>query len=139
MGQWFDGGNDARLYAGFANNGSYSLRLRDNNGMESSIYFTKDVRAYTKFDVSFSLMAKYCSGTDMLILETASSLTGIWKLEKSWVFNTATGFTNNTRVLLSNVNASLPSVKNPFYLRLRSNTSTNTHALYLDSVVLKFY
>jgi len=139
MGQWYDGGNDARLYAGFANTGSYSLRLRDNNGIESSIYFTKDVRVYTKFDITFSLLAKYCSGTDMLMLETASSLTGPWRLEQSWVFNTATGFRNDARVFLSKFNSVLPSIKNPFYLRLRSNTSTNTHVLYLDDIMLKFY
>jgi len=41
----------------------------------------KDVRKYNKFDITISLMAKYCSGTDMLMVETASSLTGIWRLE----------------------------------------------------------
>ena len=99
----------------------------------------KDVKLYTKFDIRFSLVAKYCSGTDMLMLETASSLTAAWKLEHSWVLNTATGFMNNKRVLLSKNNGSLPSLKKHFYLRLRSNTSTNTHVLYLDDIEVKFY
>jgi len=139
MGLWYDGGNDARLYAGLAKTGIYSLRLRDNNGIESSIYFSKDVRIYNQFDITFSLIAKFCSGTDKLMLETASSLTGTWTIQHSWLFNTVTGFKNDLRVQLSKVQTVLPITKNPFYVRLRSNTSTNTHALYLDDIVLKFY
>jgi len=139
MGQWYDGGNDARLYAGFAKTGQYSLRLRDNNGIESSIYYTKDVRAYSSFSITLSLLAKLCSATDTLFLETAASLTGAWTVRHSWVFNTVNGFQNNVRVQLSKLNTNLPSSKNPFYVRLRARTLTNLHVLYLDDIVLTFY
>jgi hypothetical protein len=136
------GGRDARRVKQLASEGRFSMRLRDDEYMASSVYLPEDfLSEYTHFQVDFSFITKgldFVGGVDSLFLEgntVASQSDDPWDVFGEWVYGT--DFVNNERKYISTSVLDKSSYEDgPFVLRFRSHASKNQDRFYLDEITI---
>ena len=133
---WNDGGSDAYRYYSyyFANSGNYSIRLRDNSGIYSSIFTDAlDLSAYESLDISFSFMAYSMEYNEDFFLEISTDGGSSFTIVKEW--NSGLEFINGTRynevVSISGINLTTNTV-----VRIRCDASSNYDAVYIDDIII---
>lgn len=132
LGAWTDGGGDAyRVYdPGFSVAGNHAMRLRDNSGVASSIFYDNlNLLGASEVKVDFSFIAASMEVGEDLFLEYSTD--GVnYQLVQSWV--SGTDFNN------SSVNSESVTFSRNFSattsLRFRCDASSNYDAVYLDEI-----
>ncbi len=132
-GIWNDGGGDVSSDALNANTGTYSVRLRDNSGQQSSIYTdVLDLSNYTSLDISFSFFASSMETGEDFLLEMSTNGGSTYNVVQSWV--SGTHFTNGTRY---NETVTVDGFSNSTVFRIRCDASANNDRVYIDDVVIE--
>ncbi len=132
-GIWNDGGGDVSSDAVYANTGTYSVRLRDNSGQQSSIYTdVLDLSAYSSLDISFSFFASSMETGEDFMLEMSTDGGSSYSVIKSWV--SGTDFTNGTRY---NETVTVSGMSSSTVFRIRCDASANNDRVYIDDVVIE--
>ncbi|MEL6943955.1 MAG: T9SS type A sorting domain-containing protein, partial [Bacteroidota bacterium] len=137
FGIWNLGGNDARRNANdgaFANSGTFSIRLRDNSGVASSMFTNNiDASSYDRLEVSFSYITNSFEGSEDFFLELSTNGGSSYDIVEEW--NLGDEFQNNERkneTVIVNANFTAST-----RLRFRCDASNNSDQVYIDDVVLK--
>jgi len=131
---WNDGGVDVIKSTSHASSGLYSMRLRDNSGIQSSIYtnpiFTENL---AQIRVNFSFLAISMEHSEDFMLEISHDNGATYTVVKQWV--SGIDFFNNTRYQRS---VSIPLNMEQFsILRFRSDASSNADNIFLDDIVVE--
>ncbi len=135
-GIWNDGGSDARRSsrdAAYANQGSFSIRLRDNTSSSTMTTDVIDLSNYYEIKVDFSYLARSMdnSNEDFWLQISTNGGSSFTTLE-GWARNT--DFQNNQRKSGSVVYSG--ALTNNVKLRFRCDASGNSDWVYIDDVVI---
>ena len=133
-GIWNDGGRDCRRDVVYANSGTYSIRLRDNDGSASSVYSDAlDLSDYSELDVSFSYYPRSMDNSrEDFFLEISLNGGNSFSILEEW--NYSDEFVNDQRYN-DVVNLAGPFSTNTV-LRFRCDASGNSDWVYLDDIVI---
>lgn len=139
-GSYTDGGSDCRRSAndsGFAHQGTFCVRLRDNSGAASSFFSTNstDISSYTQLRVQFWAMPISFEGSEDFFLEFSSDGGSSWSVIGNWV--NGVDFSNgnfvNPEVI---INSGSYTFNANAKIRVRCDASGNGDRLYVDEVVV---
>jgi len=138
MGMWNDGGTDCLRISNtnYATSGRYSIRIRDNSGVSSSVY-SDNINASNaqSIEVSFSFKANSMETNEDFFLELSSNGGTTYSLIEDW--KSGTDFNNNVTYTVSvEINPLVPFSSNT-RLRFRCDASTNSDQVYIDDVTIK--
>ncbi len=132
---WIDGGSDCYRYSGSRSyEGSYSIRLRDNSGVASSMTSASyDVSGFNQLDIQFYFYAYSMeSGEDFWVRFYDGST---WRTVAAYV--SGTHFNNNTfyvaTVTLSNADYNFPTNAR---FRFQCDASSNADHVYIDAITI---
>ena len=135
---WVDGGSDCARYSGNRSyEGNYSIRIRDNSGVKSSMTSESfDLSSYDYVEFSFEYFAHSMElGEDFFLrFKHNGSWVTIATFESGVDFN-GNGF-NSATVTLQSSNFNF-STNNKF--RLQCDASANNDRIYIDQVVITGY
>jgi hypothetical protein len=136
LGIWNDGGSDCARVSINAGSGIYSMRLRDNSGIRSSMYTDPlDLSDVEELIFSFSFYAISMELNEDFFLEISTDGGDSFDKYREW--DAGKDFLNNTRydesVLINDVLFSHKTV-----LRIRCDASNNNDQIYIDDVVLTY-
>jgi len=132
LGIWNDGGSDAYLYAGVSNSGSKSMRLRDNDGVASSIFTNPiDLSSAVQPELFFSYFPQSMESGEKLLLEVSTDGGASFIIFKTWI--SGTDFSNNSWYNTSASFTSLNLTSNTVF-RLRCDASSTTDKVYIDDI-----
>ena len=131
---WNDGGSDClRKNNNIHNNsGSNSVRLRDNSGIQSSLFSDNlDLSSFAEVIVSFSFIGVSMDPGEDFFLEVSTDGGTNFTLVQEW--NSGVEFFNNVR---QNPSVTIPSgsLSNNTVIRFRCDASTNSDRIFLDDV-----
>ncbi|MBE9489965.1 MAG: T9SS type A sorting domain-containing protein [Bacteroidetes bacterium] len=132
---WLDGGNDAARYSGSNSfEGSYSIRLRDNSGISSSMTLSSlDLTPYNQIEISFYFYANSIENGEDFWLRYHDGLS--WTTVASYVsgidFNNKTFY--NATVILDAVQYNL-AANGQF--RFQIDASNKNDLIYIDQVTI---
>jgi len=134
-GFWNDGGSDCYWYNGNANSGSRSIRIRDNSGVNSSLYSdAMNLSSYLSVNVSFTYLPVSMENNEDFFLEYSLNGGSSYTIAEEW--NSGTEFVNNTRyfesVTISGIEFSANTV-----IRFRCDASANSDQIYLDDILIE--
>ena len=132
---WSDGGNDAARYSGFrSSEGNYSIRLRDNSGVSSSMTSESfDLSSHSSVEITFSFYVHSFEGTENFLLRyyDGSSWITIRDYVRGIDFNNRQYLTGS--VLIDDTNYNFPSNAQ---FRFQADASGNNDHVYIDAVVI---
>ncbi len=135
IGIWNDGGTDCQRISNttYATSGSYSIRIRDNSGAQSSVY-SDNINASTaqSIEVTFSFKANSMETNEDFLLELSSDGGSTYSLVKDW--KSGSDFSNNITYTVTTVINSLAGFTQTTRLRFRCDASTNSDQVYIDDV-----
>ncbi|MEE9438418.1 MAG: GEVED domain-containing protein, partial [Saprospiraceae bacterium] len=137
LGIWNDGGSDAfRLSnSGFANNGSYSFRIRDNSGSNSSVFTDPmDWSSYATANVHFSYFANSMENNEDFFLEISTNGGSSFSVYQEW--NSGTEFTNGVRYN-ETIEISGITFTTNVVIRFRCDATANGDQIYLDDIIIE--
>ncbi len=136
LGIWNDGGSDCARVSAYPNHGTYSMRLRDNSGIRSSMYTERiDLSDAEELRFSFSFYAISMEQNEDFFLEISTDAGASFDKYREW--DSGKDFLNNTRYEVSIViNDVLFSHSTVF--RIRCDASNNNDQIYIDDVVLTY-
>lgn len=130
---WSDGGGDCYRYAGpYSWEGDYSIRLRDNSGLASSMTSASyNVSNYTQLKISFSFYASSMEfGEELrLLFFDGSQWQNIAVLSSGTSFNN--DIFNHASITLNNSAYNFPANAR---FRFQCNASSNQDLVYIDAV-----
>ena len=132
---WQDGGNDCFRYSG--NNspeGSYSIRLRDNSGVSSSMTSpTLDLTSFTSVNIQFSFRAGSMENNEDFWLRyyDGNGWQTVATYAKGPDFQNGTNYTMNV-----NLNSSNYNFANNAQIRFQCDASANNDKIYIDAVIV---
>ncbi len=133
---WIDGGGDCARYAGSRSpEGSYSIQLRDNSGVASSMTSPVfDLSAYDNVEISFSMYAYSMeNGEDFWVRYNDGSG---WQTVVAYARGTS--FNNNTFYTATvNLPASSYNLSSTGQFRFQCDASANGDLVYIDEVVIR--
>ncbi|MEM9544739.1 MAG: M43 family zinc metalloprotease [Bacteroidota bacterium] len=132
---WIDGGSDCFRYSGGRSwEGSYSIRIRDNSGVASSMTLNNvDVTGYNQLEFKFYFYPNSMeNGEDFWVRVNDGSG---WQTVASYA--SGTDFTNNSfYVATVSLNASDFSFNSGFDFRIQCDASANADRVYIDEVTI---
>ncbi|MDA7558748.1 DUF5011 domain-containing protein [Flavobacteriaceae bacterium] len=132
---WEDGGSDCARYTGsFSTEGTYSIRLRDNSGIASSMTLNNiNLSSFAKVTISFSFYANSMeNGEDFwLQFNDGSGFSTIATYARGTSFPGNGAYTASFELLPENYNF----VSNAGF-RFRCDASGNNDQIYIDEVVI---
>ncbi len=129
---WSDGGNDCNRYQGVrSSEGEFSIRLRDNSGVASSMTSSAyDLSSYTSADVEFYFYAHSMEQGEDFWLQVRNGAG--WQTVATYV--SGTDFINNT---YNGVTVSgITNLGTNTRFRFRCDASGNGDHIYIDAVIL---
>jgi len=136
-GIWNWGGTDARRKiadASYANSGDYCIRLRDNEGANSSTYTDAlNMGTVNSVSVSFSFIARSMENNEDFFFEFSTDGGASYTIVQEW--NAGSEFVNGTRyneTITMNENFS-----NNTRFRFRCDASDNNDYIYIDDVMIE--
>ncbi len=134
METWIDGGSDCHRVAQYANTGSYSIRLRDNSGVHSSVSSAvHDWSGVSSLVVDFSFYPRSMETNEDFWLQVSTNGGSSYTTVETW--KRGTDFNNNTRynerVVIDNVDFTENS-----RLRFRCDASGDWDYIYLDDITI---
>ncbi|PHS02562.1 MAG: peptidase M4 [Leeuwenhoekiella sp.] len=133
---WIDGGGDCARYAGSRSpEGTYSIQLRDNSGVASSMTSPEfDLSAYDNIEISFSLYAYSMEyGEDFWVRYNDGSG---WQTVAAYAQGTS--FNNNTFYTATiNLPATSYNLTSTGSFRFQCDASANGDLVYIDEVVIR--
>jgi bacillolysin len=133
---WIDGGVDCfRYYGSKSYQGNYSIRLRDNSGIASSMTSSPiDASLFNRLDLEFTLLASGFSPGEELQVYFFNGED--WHMIRSFVGGT--DFSNKvfTTVALTLLPPAAGFSANTQF-RLQCNASDNSDMIYIDQVILR--
>lgn len=138
FGIWNSGGNDCnRVYAPqYANAGNYCVRIRDNEGVKSSM-FTDNINlaGLSNVTFSFSFIAVGMDANEDFFLEVSTNGGSSYAVYETW--SQGTDFQNNARVnvFAMPINGITWTAQSRF--RIRCDASANDDAVYIDDVIIR--
>lgn len=132
---WSDGGSDCARYSGSASyEGSYSIQIRDNSGVASSMTSASlDVSSYSQLDIEFYFYPNSMeNGEDFWVRYYDGS---------SW--NTIAAYASGSSFTNGNFYVATVSINNTQYnfpgnaqFRFQCDASTNSDQIYIDAVTI---
>lgn len=130
---WMDGGSDCSVVGVNPASGSYSLRLRDDSGTNSSIASPPiNVIHYDAVDISFSYLTESMEIEEGFVLECSYDGSDYGEI-KRWRYNI--DFQNKVRMTES---LSVPmELVSDFSFRLRCDASSNGDIVYIDDILVQ--
>jgi len=132
---WTDGGSDAARYNGsFSYEGNYSIRIRDNSGVASSMTSgTFDVSTYSQIDIEFYFYPNGMeSGEDFWVRYFDGS---VWNTIAAYA--SGSSFTNgNFYVANISINAGEYNFPSNAQFRFQCDASANRDEIYIDQVTI---
>jgi len=136
MGQWNDGGADAaRIQStNYASTGEYSVRIRDNSGIASSIFINGlyiSRSGTTTMTYSYTPVSMESGEDFMLEIDSGSGYTIIKK------YVSGVDFQNNQRQRVSIQLSDYISTE-VVDVRLRCDASSNYDMIYLDDILIEY-
>jgi aqualysin 1 len=133
---YIDGGVDAARVnsATFANSGTFSLRLRDNSGVDSSMTSpTFDLTGSSQLRVEFSFIANGMEATENMFIEVDSGAGFVVVGD----LISGTNFTNNVRQAISlDLTTANINFSSTVRVRFRCDASTDNDQVFVDDVVI---
>lgn len=133
-GLWNDGGSDcARLNnSTYAASGNFSIRIRDNSGLASSVVSDQLPAANaSKLIVTFTYRSNSMETNEDFFLEISPTGNNNFSIVEDWV--SGTDFTNGTFYTETVVIESV-GLTNSTKIRFRCDASTNSDQVYLDDI-----
>lgn len=133
---WTDGGEDCTRVLEYSSSGSYSIRLRDNSGVASSLTSPlMYLSAATEVEIRFSYYPHSMEEGESFSLEISEDNGESFIILKTW--ESDVHFKNNYRYEESLVLD--PSIiGNSTLIRWRCNASSNGDQVYLDDIEINF-
>ena len=135
---WIDGGDDAIRYSGPRSfEGSYSISLRDNSGVESSMTSPAyAATSYAALKVEFNFYAYSMEVGEDFWLQFSNNGGSTWTTVATWI--NGTQFNNNTFYYTTKtINKSVYGFTNNSKFRIVCDASTNSDLVYIDAVKVK--
>ena len=135
FGNWNDGGNDCARVASNANTGAYSIRIRDNTGVSSSMTTDNiDLAGETEVSVEFSFYPVGMETNEDFFLEISTNGGSSYSIYQEW--NSGIEFQNNVR---ENESIDLTGITwtSQSRFRFRCDASGNNDQIYIDDIVIK--
>ncbi len=133
FGSWIAGGADVARLRRHANTGIYSVRLRDNSGVASSIYTdVLDLSNYTTLVVSFSYTPFGMEQDEDFLLEISTDGGATFSIVRDW--KAGTDFVNRTSY---EEIVSIDQLSSTTVLRFRNDASANNDQILLDDIVVE--
>ncbi len=134
---WIDGGSDASRasYPTYNSSGLYSVRLRDNSGVGSSIYTdVLNLNSYSSIEVSFSFVPNSMENGEDLLLEVSNDGGDTFTTVESWI--SGSSMINETRY---DVTVTVPEnmLSTLTVLRIRCDASSNADRVYVDDILIE--
>jgi len=136
MGIWQSGGDDAiRVMSANSPQGSYSIRIRDNSGISSSIFSTSlDLLAIESLKISFNFFAVGMEIGEDFVLELSNDNGVSFTMIESWIANT--DFVNNN-LYYEQIDIPYTNLSSTTVLRFRCDASINSDEVFLDNIILE--
>ncbi|MDC9721395.1 MAG: choice-of-anchor D domain-containing protein [Urechidicola sp.] len=136
-GIWNDGGNDCALINSGTPNGTWSVELRDNSGVASSMTTDDiDITSYTSIDFTFDFEAiSFESGEDFWIQysdDGGSSFTTIASYARDTDFINDTPYTETISIDTGSYTFSVNS-----QFRIQSDASGDADDVYIDNILIE--
>ncbi|REE83238.1 putative secreted protein (Por secretion system target) [Lutibacter oceani] len=132
---WIDGGSDCyRINSQYSFDGNYSIRIRDNSGIQSAMTSSSyDVSAYENLEVKFDFYSDSMESNEDFWLQYFDGST--WQTVKAFV--SGTDF-NNSEFTESIVTISAATYNFPAnaQFRFQCDASSNSDAIYIDNVIV---
>jgi hypothetical protein len=132
---WIDGGIDCeRVFGPEAYEGDYSIRLRANTGLESSMILEDmDIINYTTIGIEFHFYAKDFENTEDFVLEYSES--GTYQIIASYIkgIDFENNEFNDIFLVMSRDDYSFSSTAS---WRIRSSASDITDEVFIDQVII---
>ncbi len=136
-GNWIDGGVDARrsiFDMQYANSGVYCVRLRDNSGIESSIYTeVADYSIYESAEIYLSFYTVSMEIGERFLIEVSTDGGNSFTIAKEFISDT--DFFDEVRYF-ETVNIEGFTFTNQTVFRIRCDASSNGDLVYLDDVII---
>jgi PKD repeat protein len=134
FGNWNDGGSDASTSSSGGNGNSASIKLRDGNGANSSIYTNAlDLSALTEVTFNFSYYPVSMESNEDFFLEVSTNGGTTFATVQSW--SSGTDFSNGVHYDESVV-VSGPFATNTVF-RMRCDASGKNDMVYIDDVTIQ--
>lgn len=131
-GNWNDGGYDCQRLQAFANSPSHSIRLRDNDGQNSSMYSDPyDMTPYNEAVISFSYYTRTFDSNKDFALDMSLDGGATYVQIQNWVYGV--DFINDQRYN-PQVTISGYSFTNNTVFRIRGNGTQNNDRVFVDDV-----
>ena len=132
---WIDGGSDCeRIFGPEAYEGDYSIRLRANTGLESSMILENmDIINYTTVGIEFHFYAKDFENTEDFVVEYSDG--GTYQIIESFVkgVDFENDEFNDIYLVMSRDDYSFSSTAS---WRIRSSASDITDEVFIDQVII---
>ena len=136
---WTDGGKDCSRYSGaFSYEGSYSIRLRDNSEIASSMTLSSlDLSPYSQIEVDFYFYANSMeNGEDFWLLYDDGSDGSDFSIIGTWV--SGTNFNNGSFYnVVVTLNAPPLNFKSNGQFRIQCDASGKNDQIYIDQVIIR--
>jgi len=132
---WIDGGGDSyRIKSTRSFDGNYSIRIRDNSGIASSMTSSNyDVSTYDNLEVKFNFYSYSMETNEDFWLQYFDG--SVWRTVQ--VFVRGTDFNNNVFTEATvNISASIYSFPSNAQFRFQCDASSNADAIYIDNVIV---
>jgi len=132
---WIDGGGDSyRIKSTRSFDGNYSIRIRDNSGIASSMTSSNyDVTAYDNLEVKFNFYSYSMETNEDFWLQFYNGST--WQTVQAFV--SGTDFSNNVFTEATvNISASTYNFPVNAQFRFQCDASSNADAIYVDNVIV---
>ena len=134
-GIWIDGGLDAARVSSNAASGNFSMRLRDDSGVGSSIFTGNlNLASAESVNIKFSAMPRSMEPGEGFFLELSTNGGTSFTKVKTWIVGT--DFQNSSR-FQDNVEIPGNGLNNNSVLRFTCDGSTNSDIVFLDDIVIE--
>ncbi len=132
---WADGGSDAARYSGTRSyEGSYSIRIRDNSGVASSMTSPSyDITSYDSVDVDFYFYVNSMENGEDFWLRYYDGST--WQTVQTWTRGVDISNNNFYNATVTIDNATYNFVNNAQF-RFQNDASGNADRIYIDQVTI---
>jgi len=132
LGNWIDGGSQAEHYAIGANGSGYGVRLRDNDGVGSSIYtYPMDLSGVSRVKINFMVRFDDMEHGEDLYLEYSSNGGASYQVAQRWISGqniSNSNYYSNEEIELSG------SFNSNMVFRFRCDASSSLDRVYLDEI-----
>jgi len=132
---WIDGGGDSyRINSSRSFDGNYSIRIRDNSGIASSMTSSPyDITAYDNLEVKFNFYSYSMETNEDFWVQYYNGST--WQTVQAFV--SGTDFNNNVFTEATvNISSSTYNFPANAQFKIQCDASSNADAIYIDNVII---